>query len=384
MADVTMLGVRPAVLLGAVTAVLGVAAAAEAVARTYEGASPTVAAIIAVAVVAPLALIRLWPVAAALLSTVACLFGLLASDSITVAGLCALVALFAVVGRHRPLRTAAAVLLPLVVFADLPWWTADRPDGRTPALALAGLTAAATAGGAAVRLRVEHRRRRAIEQSTAASLLEYAARGERARIARELHDVVAHHITMIALQAEAARLATPGLPAEGARRLTAIGDTARTALAEMRRLLGVLREDVDTEPVPREPQPGLRQLNALLDEIRDAGPSGVRLIVSGAVEPLDPGIELTAYRIVQEALTNARRHAPGAAVDVELHYGQDELRLRVYDNGPGSSTPDGALGLGLSGMRERAAMAGGQMTAGPGPGAGFLVEAVLPTKGAVA
>jgi len=186
---------------------------------------------------------------------------------------------------------------------------------------------------------------------------------------------------MIALQADAARLATPGLPPDGARRLTAIGDTARTALTEMRRLLGVLREDVDAEST-RDPQPGLSQLNALLDEVRDAATgTGVRLIVSGAVEPLDPGIELTAYRIVQEALTNARRHAPGAAVDVELRYGGDELVLRVYDNGPGPA-PEPGGGHGLAGMRERAAMVGGEVTTGPAPGAGFLVEAVLPTKGA--
>jgi len=103
--------------------------------------------------------------------------------------------------------------------------------------------------------------------------------------------------------------------------------------------------------------------------------------VSGPVEPLDPGIELTAYRIVQEALTNTRRHAPGAAVDVELRYRGDELVLRVYDNGPGPASDPGS-GHGLAGMRERAAMVGGQVTAGAAPGAGFLVEAVLPTKGA--
>jgi signal transduction histidine kinase len=193
---------------------------------------------------------------------------------------------------------------------------------------------------------------------------------------------VAHHITLIALQAEAARLATPGLPPEGARQLTTIGATARTALTEMRRLLGVLREDAATEPVPNRPQPGLRQLNALLDEIRDAGSGGVRLIVSGPVQTLDHGIELTAYRIVQEALTNARRHAPGAAVDVELRYGEDALRVRVYDNGPGPSLTGVESGHGLAGMRERATMAGGHLTVGPWPGVGFLVEAYLPTKGA--
>jgi signal transduction histidine kinase len=367
--------------VGAATTVLGVAAAAESIARA-DGRQPStaVAAVIAVAVVVPLALGRLWPVAAVLLSTTACVFGLSASYPLTLAGTVALAALFAVAGRNRPLRTVVALPLPFVAFAVQPWST-GTPDARPDALVLLGVTAAAAAGGAAARLREERRRRRATEQSTAASLVEYAARGERARIARELHDVVAHHITMIALQADAARLATPGMPPDGTRRLTAIGDTARTALTEMRRLMGVLREDVDTGPVERHPQPGLRQLYALLDEVRDAGTGGVRLIVSGPVEPLDHGVELTAYRIVQEALTNARRHAPGAAIDVELRFGDGAVRVRVFDNGPGPPVEDGgATGHGLAGMRERAAMVGGQVTAGPGPGAGFLVEAVLPTK----
>ncbi len=380
MADMTVLGARPAAL-GAVTAVLGVAAAAESAVAASDRPLEIAPALIAIAVVAPLALVSLWPVTAALLSTVACLSGLLISCPVTATGAVVLAVLFAVAGRNRPLRTACLPLVPLVVFAAWPG-SAAGPGGRTLALGLLGITAAATAGGGAVRQREERRRRRATEQSVAASRLEYAARGERARIARELHDVVAHHITMIALQAEAARLATPGLPLEGARQLTAIGDTARTALTEMRRLLGILREDAETEPVPRRPQPGLHHLNALLDEIRDAGSGGVRLVVSGPVETLDHGIELAAYRIVQEALTNVRRHAPGAAVDVELHYGRDELRVRVYDNGPGQPLVDSTSGHGLAGMRERAAMAGGQVTAGPGPRAGFLVEAVLPTKGA--
>jgi len=140
---------------------------------------------------------------------------------------------------------------------------------------------------------------------------------------------------MIAVQAETARLTTPGMPAAGARQLSAIGDTARAALTEMRRLLGVLREDTKTDATVRQPQPGLQQLNELLDEARDASGSGIRLIVRGPMTPLDPGVELAAYRIIQEALTNARRHAEGAAVDVELHYTAGALRLRVRDNGPG-------------------------------------------------
>jgi signal transduction histidine kinase len=235
------------------------------------------------------------------------------------------------------------------------------------------------------------------------TLSEHLARGERARIVRELHDVVAHHISMIAVRAETARLTTPGMPEAGADRLLEIGDTARAGLTEMRRLLGVLREDVSGgEIAARQPQPGLPQVAALVDEAREASGGAVRLIVSGAVAAFDPGVELVAYRIVQEALTNARRHAPGAAVDVELQYEHDALRLRIRDNGPGPGTALAAgradvgapwilgdsssnsrasgSGHGLLGMRERAATVGGRVRAGAAPGGGFVVEAALPVK----
>ena len=167
----------------------------------------------------------------------------------------------------------------------------------------------------------------------------------------------------------------------GAQRLSAIGDTARSALTEMRRLLGVLREDTsDDDLAGRQPQPGLRQLAELLDANRDASGAGARLIVRGRLPGLDPGVELAAYRIVQEALTNARRHAPGAAVDVELHHAGHTLAVRIRDNGPGppAVVPNG--GHGLAGMRERAAAVGGEVRTGAAPGGGFLVTATLPAK----
>jgi signal transduction histidine kinase len=194
---------------------------------------------------------------------------------------------------------------------------------------------------------------------------------ERARIARELHDVVAHHVSTIAIQADTARLTTPGLPPAGAEKLEAIAHTARDAMTEMRRILGVLR----TEPGVRAPQPGLDGLGDLLEAARSSG-TPVRLELEGRVAPLAPGVELTAYRIVQESLTNARRHAPGAAVEVSLHYGADSLRVRVSDDGPGPGA-DGE-GHGLLGMRERVATVGGSLTTGPADGGGFLVEARLP------
>jgi len=280
-------------------------------------------------------------------------------------------------------------------------------DGRGGATAvlLAWGGAAAAAAGIAVRARREARTRTAAGQALANTLLAHTARGERARIARELHDVVAHHISMVSVQAETARLTTPGLPAAGAHRFAEIGDTARAGLTEMRRLLGVLREDAEdagADVADRHPLPGLPQLAGLVDVARDASGAGVRLIVSGPVTEFDPGVELAAYRIVQEALTNVRRHAPGAAVDVELCYADDALRLRVRDNGPGpAGSPDGdghspqekpgteqyapaGAGHGLLGMRERALAVGGTLRTGPAAGGGFLVEALLPAKPEVA
>jgi signal transduction histidine kinase len=172
------------------------------------------------------------------------------------------------------------------------------------------------------------------------------------------------------------------MPPEGERRLRVIGDTARTALTEMRTLLGVLRDDALAAEPDLEPQPGLQQLNELLDRSRAAARGTARLIVQGQVRPLAPGVELTAYRIVQEALTNVRRHAPGASVDVELSYDHDCLRVRIRDNGPGCPPGDEvAVGHGLTGMRERAAMLGGHLAAGPGRLDGFVVEASLPLAG---
>jgi signal transduction histidine kinase len=235
--------------------------------------------------------------------------------------------------------------------------------------------------GIARRARSEAVAHSAARQVIAGSLLEHTARGERARIARELHDVVAHHISMIAVQAESARLTTPGMPAAGAQRLSAIGDTARSALTEMRRLLGVLREDArDDDAAGRQPQPGLRQLAELLDMTRDASGAGARLIVRGRLPGLDPGVELAAYRIVQEALSNARRHAPGAAVDVELHYTGNALAVSFRDNGPGPPPAAPAGGHGLAGMRERAVAVGGELCTGAAPGGGFLVVARLPAE----
>jgi signal transduction histidine kinase len=359
-------------------AVLGLLAIVEVTTRNadrFTGDDGTTPLLLALFATAPVVLVRSRLTLAAVVITAATLFTQVSGNPLTMAGVVAQVTVLYLVGLRRSRRVSLTLVALFAVYAVLP--VGDAP-GRRLAMVLLGLAAVAAAIGIAGRMRREAAERHASRQTIAEALLENAARGERARIARELHDVVAHHISMIAVQAETARLTTPGMPAEGAKRLVAIGDTARDALTEMRRLLGVLREDAGAAPT-RRPQPGLEQLNDLIDDARDSAGASTRLILRGHVVPVDPGVALTAYRIVQEALTNARRHAPGSAVDVELDYAPAVLYVRIRDNGPGPAAGGpAATGHGLLGMRERAAMVGGTVRAGPGRLGGFLVEAALP------
>jgi signal transduction histidine kinase len=339
--------------------------------------------LLALACTLPLGLLWAYPRMAAVAVVAASVLSLMAFHALPAAGLVAVLILLYRLGRSGSQLLAALLALPFLVLALAVGGQAGS-TARVPAVLLAALGPAAAWAGAARRASAEAAEHSAARAVIAGSMLEYTARGERARVTRELHDVVAHHISMISVQAETARLTTPGMPAAGARQLSAIGDTARAALTEMRRLLGVLREDTRTGAAVRRPQPTLLQLNELLDEARDASGSGIRLIIHGPMTTLDPGIELAAYRIIQEALTNARRHAEGAAVDVELHYTADALRLRVRDNGPGPPPASAAApplgGHGLLGMRERAAAVGGDLRTGAAADGGFLVEATLPTS----
>ncbi|WP_372350437.1 sensor histidine kinase [Streptomyces sp. KL116D] len=330
----------------------------------------------------PLAFVRAQPLLTALALTTATLLApLVYHRTLYTALVTTGIALF-LVGLRHPARTAVLFAVPYVAFALI-----SAEDVRAYGMVLLTIAAAALGAGSARRANTEAADRTAADHSYADTALAHAALGERARIARELHDIVAHHVSTISVQAETARYTTPGLSPEGAATFLAIGDTARLALTEMRRLLGVLREDLPAHtPAARAPQPGLAQLVALVDEARETSGGAVRLLVRGRVTPLDPGLELTAYRIVQEALTNTRRHAPGVAVDVELDYRETELRLRIRDCGPGPGAatggPGGTSGHGLLGMRERTAMAGGTLAAGPGPAGGFVVEATLPLPAA--
>ncbi len=202
-----------------------------------------------------------------------------------------------------------------------------------------------------------------------------AAAAERVRIARELHDVVAHHVSVIALQSQAAEVLLPADPERAAEAVGEIGVTARNALTELRRLLGALRQD-DDEVAARAPQPHVADLEPLVQSVRDAGLT-VSCTVEGEPRPLPPGVDLSAYRIVQEALTNVLKHARATRADVVVRYGAEHLLIRVVDDGTGGSGGNGQ-GHGLIGMRERVALFGGELSTGPRPGGGFTVEARLP------
>jgi len=262
----------------------------------------------------------------------------------------------------------------------IPWWlwlAADVPDLNGPASATVVFTVAVIAvDNVGSRLRAQ----RALAVQTGRAEDERARRAvleERTRIARELHDVVAHHLSLIAVRAETAPYRLAGLPEPAQAEFGSLSEVAREALAEMRRLLGVLRHD---QPADLAPQPNLADVPSLVDAARQAG-LAVELSVPPALDHVPSGVGVCAYRIVQESLSNASQHAPGAAVTVSVGRDSGAVLLRVA-NGPGwpagSSENHHGPGHGLTGMRERVALLGGSLSAEPSPDGGFVVSAVLP------
>jgi signal transduction histidine kinase len=213
-----------------------------------------------------------------------------------------------------------------------------------------------------------------------------AVAAERARIARELHDVVAHNVSVMVVQADGAAYVLDAAPDQAKKALETISSTGRQALAEMRRLLGVLRTGEHQEAGEYVPQPDVQQIEDLVEQCRGSG-LPVDFRIEGTPRPLPSGVELTAYRIVQEALTNTRKHGgPNAGASVRLVYFDDGLGLLVEDDGKGAPHElyeeggfDGQ-GHGLIGMRERVGMVGGTLDAGPRPGGGFRISVLLPLK----
>lgn len=205
-----------------------------------------------------------------------------------------------------------------------------------------------------------------------------AMAAERARIARELHDVVAHNVSVIVVQADGASYAIDTDLGRARQALDTISSTGRLALAEMRRLLGVLRENDDAGAFA--PQPGVAELDDLIEHVRASGVA-VTFEMDGTPPAMSQGRQLTVYRIVQEALTNTLKHGgPRVAAAVRLRYAEDALEIRVDDDGRGAAAPDDGRGHGLAGMRERVAVYGGDVRAAPRPGGGFEVVARIPVR----
>jgi signal transduction histidine kinase len=204
-----------------------------------------------------------------------------------------------------------------------------------------------------------------------------AVTDERVRVARELHDVVAHHMAVVSVQAGLARYVLRSDPDTAGAAIDTVLGTSTEALDEMRRMLVLLRIGTDGEPAAYDPAPGLPGLPELVDRVRAAGVA-VELRITGAEQPLPPGAQLCAYRMVQESLTNVLKHAPGASATVDLRYGPGELTVAVADDGPGVAESAPGSGHGLVGMRERAELYGGTLAAGPRGAGGFEVRLVLP------
>ena len=290
-------------------------------------------------------------------------------------GLAMVVVLFQVAASYQRrtvvgvgLLTSLVMLIPAAVLGGTPPWLV---------LILCGVVALVLVlGDAILGLRTAEARLAEQAELRRQDLARQAVLEERSRIARELHDVVAHHMSMIAIQAEAAPLKIPNLPAAAQETLSAIRGAAREALGETRRVVGLLRNG--DELPERVPQPGLARLDELVDAARQSGLS-VEPLVVGVPRPVAVGVDLSAYRIVQEAMSNAARYAPGSRIRVAVHYGGQRLRVSVTDDG--SDAPlavQAGGGHGLVGMRERVAMLGGTLSAGPSDGGGFEVVADLP------
>ena len=302
----------------------------------------------------------------------------------------AILILLYTVAAYRPRRhSVTALLICLLGCAVAVWvWIPDRQAGLFEHLLFAmtlcgGCVLVAWVLGDSMRYRrgyysaLEDRAARLEAERHAQARI--AAAAERARIARELHDVVAHHVSVMVVQADGAQYALRTDPDRTATALTAISATGRQALTEMRRLLGVLRTDGETSGLA--PVPGLGELRELLDQARAAGLE-VAYTLTGTPRELPEGTELAAYRVVQESLTNTRKHAGLAATAaVTLRYEQDGLVVEVTDDGLGLVS-DGPSGHGLAGMRERIELYGGTVQAGPLPGGGFGVTARLPCPAA--
>jgi signal transduction histidine kinase len=292
------------------------------------------------------------------------------------AWLAVIVAFFAAVRARRRAAVIGSLIVGYLASVWPPWQIGSPGHSATSALAL--LCGLLVLLSAAELTRAAAQRRLAAQRIREQELLRLASE-ERMRIARDLHDVVAHNISVINVQANTALHLADRQPERAQEALATINEVSRQALAELRSVLGILRADGDA--APRAPAPGLADLDTLVANMAAAGLK-VEFDTEGSPGPLPSGADLAAYRIIQEALTNSARHSGAARATVRVRYRASEVEIEVEDEGttgPGLSRPAGA-GSGIAGMTDRAQALGGRLTAGPRPGGGFRVTALLPVS----
>jgi len=333
--------------------------------------------------VLPLLLRRRWPLPAVLVSlTALSVASALDGDgfqNLTLPFLCALavaVAAGAIEDRAQAIAAAAAILATISVIA------LTSNGGAGDFFLITFFFAAAWLAGRALATRAQQTRelraRVRIAERARAEAEARASAAERARIARELHDVVAHSVSVMVVQSSAVRRLLHDDQSREREALLSVEQTGRQALSEMRRMLGVMRTGEEQPAATLTPQPGLENLDRLIEQVEQAG-LPVELRIEGDRIPLSPGVDLSAYRIIQEGLTNALKHAKGAHAEVIVRYVGDAVELAIEDDGPGAANGT-AMGHGLVGMRERVALYGGTLEAGPRPQGGFVLRAKLPVE----
>ncbi|MFI6408782.1 histidine kinase [Streptomyces sp. NPDC050548] len=371
----------------------GVSIASTSYASGRHGTATGALAVSAVMCVA-IALRRRWPEKMLVLVLVTGLAQLILDIEPVVADFAMLVIVYTVaaIGARWASRFALATGLGAATLSQIRWPQEHTSSAGLVALAVFQTVPFALAWvlGDSMRTRrayfaqLEERAARLEKEREAQAKVAVAA--ERARIARELHDVVAHNVSVMVVQADGAAYVLDSAPDQAKKALETISSTGRQALAEMRRLLGVLRTGEHKEAGEYVPQPDVEQIDDLVEQCRTSG-LPVDFKVEGTPRPLPSGVELTAYRIVQEALTNTRKHGgPNTGASVRLVYFDDGLGLLVEDDGKGAPHElyeEGGVdgqGHGLIGMRERVGMVGGTLDAGPRPGGGFRISALLPLK----
>ncbi|WP_246267037.1 sensor histidine kinase [Nonomuraea typhae] len=337
--------------------------------------------VLVVLTAAPVAVRRRWPMGALVASAVPDTLINTLGYSVGLTSVAGLVLIYSVAARRGLAVALGALLFTLLAYATGAMFSSFTSFTWADHLVVVILLSGAWGVGRAIRLRrayFEELKDRAARLERAREADTRAARAEeRSRIARELHDVIAHHVSVMTVQAAAARKVLTADPELAEEALSAIEHIGRKAMAEMRDIVGVLRAG---SPAELGPQPGMSALPALVEQMREAGLI-TRLTVEGDAISVPAGIDLAAYRLVQEGLTNSLRHAgPGAEAVVTVRHEPRELDVRVEDDGRGAAGVSARAGHGLVGIRERVALYGGILSIGPRPGGGFEVRARFPLK----